>query len=278
MPSLKLLTRGIKTRASSLSQCFEAEINDNWASKIGAEIIEPIKEILVKIFVSYAGKYVNHALDITEKLRKKGFTPFIDKELLSATGYWLPQILDKVKEANIFLFLLSNEALFSVNCLEEFNCAVDHRRKLILAKVTDAQIMQMPEYFHDIEMVNFAENDHKGDPFKRLCDALHQSDNLFQLNPSLHRLPIDASPNAYQRALSIVEGLLHWLHDTKLEGTHEEIKQTFIRLFTLAEVIRDDAELTVQIQHIALFLDQKQRESALNSCLEAIQKVQELKS
>lgn len=232
---------------------------------------------MIKVFITYANKYLNKALFIAEHLQNEGFIPFIDKNFLVPEGYWKPQIFDKVKESDVLLFLLSRESIESFYCIEEFNCAVDNSKRFILAKVDVDNINNTPEFFQDIEMINFINDDKKGDPLDRLVYTLKLDQPLFQLNASLHRIPIGVPPNAYQRAVNIAEALLNWLYQTNMKNPPERMKEAFARLFTITEIIRDDTELTVHIQHIALYLDKQNPNAALESCKKAIEKIEILK-
>jgi hypothetical protein len=61
----------------------------------------------IRIFISYAREDTPHAYIAYHKLKRAGFLPWLDRESIPAGGEWQLWIDRAVREANIFLVLLS---------------------------------------------------------------------------------------------------------------------------------------------------------------------------
>ncbi len=229
------------------------------------------------VFLSYSSKYVERAYEIAGVLQKEGFTVLFDKFFLQPGRLWRPQTLESVGKCEIFIFLISPEALKSVNCVEEYNEAVSLGKQFVVCKIFS--VKDYPEQIGKHEIVDFTGGDiYKGDPYQRLLRTLYQEDDeIYKLVSPSDLMPLERQPTAYERALIFVEELIPIVKmKTSIHSIDWEMENYFIRLFTLLGVIRDDTVLTVQIQHIANYLDEKNYNEALRVCDEASLRVQTL--
>ncbi|MBI5931135.1 MAG: toll/interleukin-1 receptor domain-containing protein [Chloroflexi bacterium] len=239
--------------------------------------------MMKNVFISYASEYTESANQIATFIEHEGFKALFDKYFLMAGQFWRPQLFENVELCDIFLFLISPEALDSIYCLEEYNHAVKHQKRFLVCKVSPIQ--DCDEKISRHQMIDFTEarRYQKIDPYQNLLSTLNRTEppiyGLIYPNDliSLHR-----EPTAYEWALDlcgrVIQNIKIKIERNQIDiDSDTELRNRVIQLFTLADVIRDYDELKVHVQHIAQFIDNRDFVNAVTSCEKAHLRIKSLR-
>ncbi len=88
------------------------------------------------IFISYARKNDKVPTDkIADVLVSKGLGVWLDRRNLLAGVDFEAQIIDAVREADVFLFLFSKNSVDADGCKKEIQLAVEHNKRIIVVRI-----------------------------------------------------------------------------------------------------------------------------------------------
>jgi len=83
-----------------------------------------------KIFISYKSDDRQKVKKIVDNLETLGFEVWYDQELKTGVKWW-KEILLKIREADIFIFMMSEKSLKSIACTKEWNYAKDLKKPIL---------------------------------------------------------------------------------------------------------------------------------------------------
>lgn len=204
----------------------------------------------MKIFVSYASKDRDHVLKLVEDLRDLDHEVWFDQELKGGQQWW-EQILQQIRDCELFVFALTQQSLDSKPCELEYHYAHHLSKRILPVLLEDVNLTLLPPELVKIQFVDYRQND------KKAALALNRS--LNQLPPYLplpaelpDAPPVPVSPlnelaarlNAPQLSADeqrlIFSKLSEYLHDPESEANVRNLLLRFRRRDDLlAKIDRD---------------------------------------
>lgn len=140
----------------------------------------------LSVFISYSGSQ-NSVRKIAELIAARGDIPWFDESLQGGKPWW-DQILSKIRECHVFVFVLSPRSAESVPCYFELHYALQLSRPILPVFVEPIEHDQpVPESLLPIQWINIAPDDPKNSA--RLYEVLARIDSA-PLPEKLPRLPI----------------------------------------------------------------------------------------
>lgn len=132
-----------------------------------------------RIFISYSRVDRVSAEEITKRLRDVyGYENVWMDDALSGGDIWWDEILRAINRCDIFLFLLSNDAVNSPYCRAEYQEAIRLHKRIITAQVSPGTALtddlQQRQY---VELSNWA---HDPDQLNALHRAIHKQEGLIE--------------------------------------------------------------------------------------------------
>jgi len=125
---------------------------------------------MANIFVSYNRKSESVARTVSEDIEALGHTAWFDHELSGGQTWW-DQILARVRDCAVFVFVLNNESLNSTACKREYGYAADLGKPILPILVSDGvSINLLPPALSQIQFVDYRSQDR--DAVFRLARAL----------------------------------------------------------------------------------------------------------
>ncbi|MEM9511814.1 MAG: toll/interleukin-1 receptor domain-containing protein [Cyanobacteria bacterium P01_E01_bin.48] len=125
---------------------------------------------MAKIFLSYTRHNDLLVKNLTEDIRSLGYSIWFDQELSGGQAWW-NQILENIRECDIFIFALSPESLESVPCKREYSYAHALRKPILPVQVKEGvSINLLPSALAQIQIIDYRNADRE-DAF-RLSRAL----------------------------------------------------------------------------------------------------------
>ena len=91
------------------------------------------------IFISYAHKDSDRVLPIISALQEQGFRVWYDAGI-EAGSEWPEYIAEHLESCKVFLALLSQAALDSVNCRQEINFAIEERKDTLIVYLEELRL------------------------------------------------------------------------------------------------------------------------------------------
>src|SRR5262245_20189245 len=139
---------------------------------------------MLKVFISYSRKSQDSATLLVQDLQSLGHEVWFDQELTGGQAWW-DQVLAKIRECEIFLFVLAPYALDSQACKLEYMYASDLRKIILPILVSDGvSINLLPPALSATQFVDYRRHD------KSAALALVKALNhLGQPRPLPHPLP-----------------------------------------------------------------------------------------
>jgi len=135
------------------------------------------------IFISYSREDSDQLQTISEDCEAMGHTVWIDKELKGGQNWW-DQILSRIRESDIILFILSDASVNSEACKREFSYAGALGKAIIPIQVSaKISINLLPEEIAGLQILDYRTND-KASAFE-LVKAL----NNVEIKPLPDSLP-----------------------------------------------------------------------------------------
>lgn len=83
------------------------------------------------IFISYSRKDSEQAIELAERLRASGIGVWIDQQGIEAATSWSQEIVDEIDNCTVFLLLLSEHSVSSINVVREVSIAFESERPIL---------------------------------------------------------------------------------------------------------------------------------------------------
>ena len=149
-----------------------------------------------KFFVSYNRESEVIVKVLVEDVEALGYTVWFDQDLRGGQVWW-DHILAKVRECDVFVFVLTSKALNSTACLRECGYAADLGKPIIPVLVADGiSTALLPPVLSQIQLVDYRGQDRNA--LRRLAGAIL----VFRLQG---RYPILCHPRqTYRFPISVV--------------------------------------------------------------------------
>ncbi len=126
--------------------------------------------IMSNIFISYSRHSEAIARTLANDIEKLGYTVWFDQELSGGQAWW-SQILARVRDCHVFVFVLDPKALNSTACKREYGYADDLGKPILPVLVAeDMSTNLLPPALSQIQFVDYRKRD--GDAALRLARAL----------------------------------------------------------------------------------------------------------
>ncbi len=156
-----------------------------------------------KIFVSYSRVDKKFAKALVERLRKiYGHYEVWYDDSLHGGDLWWDEILSQIAQADIFLYLLSNESVTSPYCQAEFEEAQRLQKQLITAQVRDRT--NLTGTLRDIQYVDMTAGANDGPSFDLLIASINKQAELARKRRPLWK-PRTAKPNTDEPEADLVD-------------------------------------------------------------------------
>ncbi len=121
---------------------------------------QTLEEILMsKIFISYGRQSKDIAATLVDDLEELGHTVWFDQEL-SGGQVWWDQILARVRDCEVFTFVLDEKSLNSTACKREYSYAHDLGKAILPVLVVDGiSTSLLPPELTQIQFVDYRKQD-----------------------------------------------------------------------------------------------------------------------
>jgi len=146
----------------------------------------------VRIFITYAREDGAAAAQLGADLESSQRQVWIDRELTGGQAWW-DEILNQIRECDLYVFALSESSLDSKPCLRELAYAQALGRPLLPIKVGQVSIQQAPRVIADAQVIDYV--DRTPDGVLALRDALDAAPQAPALPDPLPEPP--AAPISY---------------------------------------------------------------------------------
>ena len=142
-----------------------------------------------KVFVSYARANRPHVDQLVTHLGVLGCQTWVDSSLRGGQDWW-EQILDRITDCDVFIAIISREALNSVACGREFDWA-EALGKPVLPVAVEPPPKALPARFSKLQIVDYSA------PGQRAEAALILGGGLATLPPAPELpVPLPEPPSA----------------------------------------------------------------------------------
>src|SRR5438067_1214270 len=114
------------------------------------------------IFISYCRDDEKQALHLLAVLRREGYEVWIDQEAIAGASIWSDEIVQNIKNSEIFIALLSESSVASANVAKEIALAAEHGKIILPIEIGTVVLPGRLEYalagiqrtnFHDEEAI-----------------------------------------------------------------------------------------------------------------------------
>src|SRR5215510_4548701 len=127
---------------------------------------------MASLFISYSRKDIESARKLTQAFKSQDLDFWIDWEGIPPTADWWKQIEKGIEEADIFLFLISPDAVKSKVCEREIEHAAKNGKRLIPIIVRDIKGEEAPKELGDLNWIFIREDDDFNSAFGMLITAI----------------------------------------------------------------------------------------------------------
>src|SRR4026208_2388297 len=111
------------------------------------------------IFLSYASKSKNRVSLLAQALETAGHQIWFDNKLTGGQGWW-DQILENIRQSDLFVFALTPEALESYPCQLEYTYAYQLGKSIVPVLVADGvSVYLLPAELSAIQFVDYRKED-----------------------------------------------------------------------------------------------------------------------
>jgi hypothetical protein len=128
------------------------------------------------VFISYARANKPAVDELDQHLRELGWDPWIDSSLHGGQEWW-EEILREIENRDIFIAIISSEALMSEACQSEFDWA-DALGKPVLPVAVEGSLTALPSRYSSRHCIDYS------DPANRDRAARRLNGSLFSLPPT----------------------------------------------------------------------------------------------
>lgn len=114
---------------------------------------------MANVFVSYNRQSKAIARTLTDDIKALGHTVWFDQELSGGQTWW-NQILARIRESDVFVFILNPEALESTACKREYGYAADLGKAILPVLVAEGvPVNLLPPALSQIQFVDYRKQD-----------------------------------------------------------------------------------------------------------------------
>ena len=114
---------------------------------------------MTKIFISYNRQSEDITKTLAHNMERLGHTVWFDNALTGGQGWW-DQILAKVRDCDIFIFVMDPAALDSIACKREYGYAAALGKPILPVQVADGvSIKRLPHELAQIQFVDYRGQD-----------------------------------------------------------------------------------------------------------------------
>lgn len=125
---------------------------------------------MAKVIVSYSRESEHVTRTVIQDIEALGYDVWFDQEL-SGGQVWWDQILERIRDSDIFIFVLSSESLNSIACKREYGYAANLGKPILPILVSvEISINLLPPELSKIQFVDYRKQDR--DAVIRLARAL----------------------------------------------------------------------------------------------------------
>ncbi|MCA0457418.1 MAG: TIR domain-containing protein [Chloroflexi bacterium] len=114
----------------------------------------------MRIFISYASKNRELVRKLAEDLNDLGHEVWFDRELSGGQQWW-EEILNSIRDCDLFIFALTQESLDSRPCKLEYTYASQLRKRILPVLMADVTLSVLPPELAIIQFVDYREADKK---------------------------------------------------------------------------------------------------------------------
>jgi hypothetical protein len=149
----------------------------------GSRLMKRRSPAMKNIFVSYSRSDENVTHGIVKDIQDLGYRAWFDRELTGGQNWW-NRILEEIRKADIFFFILSPSSRSSTACKRELDYAVALNKLIIPIQVSNAvSTSLLPPALSKVQIVDYIQPDNKASGI-RLARALSSiSDSDFKPLP-----------------------------------------------------------------------------------------------
>ena len=114
------------------------------------------------VFISYSRKDIAFARLLQESLKQSQVDTWIDWERIPVGEKWWKEICEAIENANVFMFIISNNSIGSSVCKDEINQALKNNKRIIPIIVDDLKPEVIKEFAPELPQFNWIifERDH----------------------------------------------------------------------------------------------------------------------
>src|ERR1051325_5885276 len=112
------------------------------------------------IFISYSRDDEKEARHLLALLRKEGYTVWIDQEALVGASIWSDEIVQNIKNCQLFIMMLSESSVASPSVAKEIALAAEYGKVILPVELGNVQLPERFEYaLAGIQYVSFEDED-----------------------------------------------------------------------------------------------------------------------
>lgn len=139
----------------------------------------------LKVFISYSSRNLELARELANEVSSLKHHVWFDQELTGGQQWW-NEILRNIRECDLFVYAVTEEALDSYPCRLERNYAHDLNKRVLPIQLTDVNIQLLSVRDASIQFVNF-----RASNAVRTVELQRAFDNLPSARPMPAPLPVE---------------------------------------------------------------------------------------
>src|SRR5829696_5802710 len=104
------------------------------------------------VFISYSRRESPFVDVLLDTLEDEGVNVWVDYSSLIPARPWLDQILEAIRQAEVFLLVVSKESMASANVRSEYEYALEQKKRILLVIF---EAVSLPESLRGREWIDF---------------------------------------------------------------------------------------------------------------------------
>jgi hypothetical protein len=164
------------------------------------------------VFISYARANKPAVDELDQHLRELGWDPWIDSSLHGGQEWW-GEILRQIANRDVFIAIISSEALISEACQSEFDWA-EALGKPVLPVAVEGSLTALPSRYSSRHCIDYS------DPANRDRAARRLNGSLLSLPPTPP--PPNPRPKPPDAPMSYLTGLMEWVCSRDALSHHQQ--------------------------------------------------------
>src|ERR1041384_7506642 len=104
------------------------------------------------VFISYSRRESPFVDVLLDALENEGVDVWVDYHSLVPAKPWLDQILEGIRQADVFLLVVSSDSMSSVNVRSEYQYAIEQKKRIILIIF---EAVNLPPALQNCEWIDF---------------------------------------------------------------------------------------------------------------------------